>query len=390
VISLSRKLIITKYNENILAFRFDENTATDIYSCNDESLIGNIYVGVVSDVVNNINAAFITFKNGCKGYYPLNDNKPIYLNKKNNEKICQGDRILVQVTSDKIKTKDYTLSSNISFRGKYVVYTHNIPGINISKKISDNQKRNELKSLLEDYNNDEYGFILRTSCINASIDAIKEEMNYFIELFSKVVESAFHARVCNFIYGESSVLKRAKDACYKLIDEIIVDDEDIYEELMQDEEIKQSEKVRLYSDASYSLKKLYSLDTVLKDTMSKRVWLKSGAYLIIEHTEALHVIDVNTGKISHKGDKEQIFFKTNMEAASKICNEIRKRNLSGIIIIDFINMKNKEHYTELSVKMQKLLDNDEISSTVVGFTNLGLMEVTRKRVNKPLFEVLNS
>ncbi len=386
---LNNKLVISEFKGNILAFRFDNNTVTDIYSCNDDSLIGNIYVGVVSDVVPNINVAFITFKNGCKGYYPLNDNTPIYLNKKNSDKICQGDRILVQVTSDKIKSKDYTISSNISFRGRYVVYTHNISGVNISKKITDSAKRAWLKSYLEQYENSDFGLILRTTCNEASIEDIISEIEYFINKYKSVYEMATHANVCNMIYGESIVIKRAKDACYKNIDEIITDDLDIYNTLMTDEELQQSGIVRFYEDSSYSLKKLYSLETILKESLMKRVWLKSGAYLIIEHTEALHVIDVNTGKISTKGNKENIFFKTNMEAAVKICNEIRKRNLSGIIIVDFINMKKKEHYAELTSKMQSLLNNDDVSSTVVGVTNLGLMEITRKRVNKPLYEVLN-
>ena len=146
MISLNKKIIFSKVcTENLFAFKFIDEKLFSIEYCDIDNIVGNIYVGIVSDIVKNINAAFVGFAKGLKGYYLIDDNKPIYLNPKNTDTLCQGDRVLVQVSSDKVKTKEYTLTSNISFTGKYVVLTVGRTGINVSKKIKDNHLREELK-----------------------------------------------------------------------------------------------------------------------------------------------------------------------------------------------------------------------------------------------------
>ena len=168
--------------------------------------------------------------------------------------------------------------------------------------------------------------------------------------------------------------------------EIVTDDPELYEEMVGSEAIPAGHAVRLYEDASYPLEKLYSLATKIEGALSTRVWLKSGAYLIIEPTEALTVIDVNSGKYeAHKG--EQDYYKAiNMEAAVEIAYQIRLRNLSGMILVDFINMTNPMDQEELIKEMQRLLLRDRVKTCVVDFTRLGLMEITRMKTVPPLLE----
>lgn len=382
---MSKQLIITNVKEKKFAFKLQDKKVFSIEYCDTDNIVGNIYVGVAGDIAKNINAAFINFDNGKKGYYLIDDNKPVFLNNKNTNRICQGDRILIQVLSDKIKTKEYTVTSNISFTGKYVVITVGKSGVNISKKISDSKRRSELKSLVSDYSND-FNFIMRTDCNDAENEAILCEAKSLIDDFVRIKEKAMHLTVGSVVKNAKSDFYRiAKEAVNKEFDEVITDDESVYEELLEDEQIKN--KLRLYTD-DFPISKLYSLENEIQNSLSKRVWLNSGAYLIIEHTEALNVIDVNTGKIVKKGDREKLFYSINLEAAKAISKEIRKRNLSGIIIVDFINMKDSENNKKIVEEMKKLVSFDEVTTNVVGLTKLGLMEITRKRIKKPLYELL--
>lgn len=390
MISLSNKLIISRIKENtILAFKFIDDKIFGIYYCDANNIVGNIYVGIVSDVLKNINAAFIGFDKGLKGYYLINDNKPLYLNNKNTDKICQGDRILVQVSSDKVKTKDYTLTSNITFTGKYVVLTVGKTGINISRKISDNNLRKQIKEHFSCFQNEEYGFIIRTGCNLETLADAKKEASAFVENWIALKEKAMHITAGAIVSKtDSDIVSLSLENYHKDIDEIITDDKEILDALLSNEILAQSGIVRFYEDTGFSLSKMYNLDKIISGALSKKVWLKSGAYLVLEPTEALHVIDVNTGKADLKGNREDVFLKINLEAARAIALEIRKRNLSGIIIIDFINMKNEENNKLILEEMKRLVSTDYVTTTVVGLTNLGLMEITRKRIKKPLSELL--
>jgi ribonuclease G len=172
--------------------------------------------------------------------------------------------------------------------------------------------------------------------------------------------------------------------------EIITDDTEIYQHIKEESLDQECEGLRLYEDKLLPLYKLYSLETELERALSRKVWLKSGGYLVIEQTEALTVIDVNTGKFTTKKQgseaKEAGFVKTNKEAAEEIARQLKLRNLSGIIIIDFINMTQADNNSELMMYLRSLIKNDQITTTVVDITKLGLVEITRKKSGKSLSE----
>lgn len=370
---MNNKLIISDYFKGkLLGFLFENDSLIRIKNLKNDSLVGNIYCGYVKDVVKNINACFITIENDQKGYMVI----------KENETIKQGSKILVQVISDKIKTKDYAVTSELTFNGKYVVLTEGNKNFSISKKITDNEKRNQLKSVFDKYNNDEFGLILRTSCINASIDEICDEINELISKRQNIYNKFEHATPKQCLYNANSISNTIEDLVNKYNCQIFTEDSSIYNLLKEDFDVYFNDKEKI------NLTNKYSLDKHLKQSLDKFVWLKSGAYLIIEQTEALTVIDVNSGKAEINSNRNNTFKKINKEAAIEALRQIQIRNLSGIIIIDFINMNNQQDYFELKQILKERALYDYSKCNIIDFTKLGLLEISRKKSEKPLYQIL--
>ncbi|BCN30692.1 ribonuclease E/G [Anaeromicropila herbilytica] len=391
---MKQKLIITCEESRIVSSLFEENNLVQINVTpnNDTSLLGNIYVGKVKNIVKNINAAFIEIQKDVMCYYSLEENKhPIFVNPKNNEKVTIGDDIIVQVIKENIKTKAPVVSSNLNLTGKYSVLTHGKTLIGVSNKISDDTERMRLRNIVNEYKNEDYGFILRTNAIHADKAVIQSEINSLLKLYNEIKEYGIHRTAFSLLHATPpSYICDIRDGFASNLDEIIVDNQDIYDETKdyllkyQKEDI---EKLRLYNDPMISLTNLYSIQTKLESALREKLWLKSGASIIIQPTEAFVVIDVNTGKaISGKKKSEDTFFKINMEAAIEIAKQIRLRNLSGIIIVDFIDMESSEHREQLKQTLIHLLQEDPIKTTLVDITALNLVEITRKKVRKPLHE----
>lgn len=405
------KLIITKINvhgkEMIFRGFHDGNQFYQIgLECDDDGTtasVGNIYVGRVRDVVKNINVAFIEYNNGKVGYFSIAENKnPIFLNTKSTNKICQGDLLLVQILKEAVKTKEPVLTSNISLTGKYVVLNVSKNGIGFSNKIKNTLFKNEVKNALtgllaynSEQSNETYGAVVRTNAVNADISDIKEELFLLIEKYRKMLKEA-KCRTCfSLMHREDyNYLKFIKGAYSGEITEIITDNEQIHENiriyLNENGFTGYLECFRFYKDFLLPLYKLYSIESLLKNITDKKVWLKSGAYLVIEPTEAMVVIDVNTGKCIKGKDLRHTILNVNLEAAKEIAYQIRLRNLSGIILIDFINMEIEEDKQKLVSVLNDYLLKDKIKTTLVDMTKLDLVEVTRKKTEPPIEEQMKN
>lgn len=358
-----------------------------------ESILGNIYVGRVEQVVKNINAAFISFGKNQKGYYSIKDNKyPYYLNQKKNTNPVQGDLLLVQVEKESVKTKDPTLTSDFNLTGRYAVLTVGNNHMSISGKIQDEAWKNECRSACKAYCTEEYGFIVRTNAYEAPLEDIIIEIRELSAQYEKIKQDALYRNAHSLIFkAPSSCLKNLRDVYTEDLSEIITDEPLLYtqmKEYLQSSSPAMLDKLVLYEDSLLPLSKLYSLTTVTERALKSRVWLKSGGYLVIEPTEALTVIDVNTGKCTTKKNVEEMRLSINKEAAKEIAKQLRLRNLSGIIIVDFINMDSKEAEKELLEYFSYELKKDPVKTYLAGLTSLGLAEVTRKKVKKPFMEQL--
>ncbi|MBP3488102.1 MAG: ribonuclease E/G [Roseburia sp.] len=373
------------------------------------SLLGNIYIGKVENIVKNLNAAFVKITPDQRCYLPLEELKhPVFTKKVSAKKeLVQGDELLVQVEREALKTKEPAVTANLSLTGKYVVLTTGNHRIGVSSKLP-KEKREHFKELLSAEARD-YGIIVRTNAANVTEEEVLKELEELEARYQSLVESAQFKTCYSLLYQEPpECLKHLRDLREDMLEEIVTDDPALFEEVCAEYGIgrdalmtkgsvpvpvsevvpKEGVRIRHHDDPGITLSALYGVSAQLKDAISERVWLKSGAYLIIQPTEAMTVIDVNTGKNMAKKEVQENFLRVNKEAAEEIARQLRLRNLSGIIVVDFMNLKSEEAKAELLSHFRAALRNDPVPTQLVDMTKLGLVEVTRKKVKKSLREVI--
>ncbi len=391
---MGSKLIYIRDNKRIITGLVDDTGLVEVQAdpVEDESLLGNVYLGKVKNIVKNINSAFVEVEDGKMCYLALSDVKaPVMANNDHPGKLRAGDELIVQVVRDSARNKAPLATSDFSLAGKYVVLVHGRSAIGISQKIKDDAKRKRLKEILKPYLNSNYAFIVRTNAESAPEELLEREVARLANDYRQIVEFGVHWKCFSKLYSTPpAYLWEIRDGYAEDIDEIKTDDDVIYEQLknyLNEYQPEDAPKLVKYTDKQLSLSKLYGIMEKIAKALRERVWLESGAYLVIQPTEALTVIDVNTGKaIAGKTAPEETFLAVNLEAADEIARQIRLRNLSGIIIIDFIDMVQEEHRKELLKALSNVLSKDRIPTKVIDMTQLNLVEVTRKKIRKPLSE----
>lgn len=357
----------------------------------DRSILGNIYIGKVKNIVKNIGAAFVEIGDGCMGYLSLADGYIHHASAASPDgKLRAGDEIVVQVDRDAVKTKAPVLTGNLNFTGRYIVLTAGKRQLGFSSKLSDLEWKKRIKPILEAEKEEDFGIIVRTNAPEASFDTILEELKSLKAIYRRVMEDALHRTCCSLLYRTPpSYLTDIRDSFHGSLGAIVTDETDIYEAIqayLKSFQPGDLQKLIFYDDALLPLSKLYKVEKSMNEALGKRVWLKSGGYLVIEPTEALCVIDVNTGKYSGKKNLHDTIMKINTEAAVEIARQLRLRNLSGIIIIDFIDMETEEDQQELLSVLSRVLAKDPVKTSVVEITKLNLVEVTRKKIRRPFHE----
>ncbi len=386
------KIIITTVKKHILALLHKDNRILSARVMKtDDHVVGNIYVGRVQSISENIGAAFVDIGGGCLTFLPLAEAKSAHItNRKADGKLKAGDELLVRIVKDAMKTKLAGVSTKLTLTGRYVVVGEKTSGtVHISSKLTD-EERDHFRSLepLKQIAAD-YSLIVRTNAASLIDDApLIAEAEELSETLAHILQIA-DSRTCYSCLHRSLpdwavFVENAYRAEY---DEVVTDLADVYRDL-QDICGKAAIPIRFYEDPLLPLYKLYALEARLQELIDKKVWLKSGGYLVIEPTEALVSIDVNTGKFETGKEPEETYRRINNEAAEAIAWQLRARNLSGIILVDFINLKNQEHETALLDKMRKLLKQDPVHTRVVDMTALGLMEITRKKIDPGLAQQL--
>ena len=395
---MNNKLLITKLDNRIVSafFRDMELIQVSINKPREEEILDNVYLGKVQNIVTNIKAAFIEIADGRVCYYSINENQyPImsnsYTDEQEKTKLKIGDELIVQVTREGVKSKAPVVSSNVNITGKYVALTHGKNKLGVSKKITDSKERTRLRRIAKQFANKNYGFVFRTNSADISEEKIVSEINKLIKIYDEIRTYGVHKNRFSLIYeAPAAYICDIRDGYSEKVDEFITDDKELYDKMKGYLEHYQPEdlpKLRFYDDKMISLANLYGLRSKIEEATKPLVWLKSGGSLVIQPTEALTVIDVNTGKaVSGKKKVQETFLKVNLEAAKEIAKQIRLRNISGIIIIDFIDMELEKHKELLMETLNSYLKKDPIKTNLVDMTALGLVEVTRKKVRKPLHE----
>lgn len=385
---MGNKLLITKLNRNNITYiataLYSEKQLLELYlePIERESILDNIYVGRVKDIVKNLNAAFIEIAPKMSCYYSLEDcHNPLYVKKINSPRMVQGDEVVVQVVKENIKTKPPKVSTNLTFAGTYLILTTENTSLGISRKLQE-EERERLRKLLEPYKNDKFGFVVRTNAAKTEPSEILKEYEGLKQEYEQLMQTAVH-RTCFSCLRKSppEFLAILKNLDASELEEIITDDLELWEQIKA-----KGFQVTLYEDKMLSLSSLYSLEIRLQEALKERVWLKSGGYLVIQPTEALTVIDVNSGKSVAKKKVQEHYLNINLEAAKEIAHQLRLRNISGIIIVDFIDMKEQSAKDELMVQLRRFVKADSVPVQVVDMTRLNLVELTRKKVRKSLRE----
>ncbi len=336
----------------------------------DESVVGNIYAGRVESVVKGIRAAFINIGEQRNGILYLDDFD-----------IKQGDTVIVQAEKEPVNEKGAVLTRKISFPGRFCVLIPNDKGVGVSKKIDSAEERKRIRDAVVHNMPEGYGIIVRTGAEGKSDDDFIKEIDVLHKRAESVLKRADFIRPPAILYKKmSSSDKMIIELLGEGIDEIVINEKKVYEHVLELVNFYGEDNTKvIYYDGVVPVFENYMIESKADKVFDKKIWLKSGGFLVIEHTEAMDVIDVNTGKFTGKKDFDKTVLKTNIEAAYEAARQIRLRNLSGIILIDFIDMKDEDDKKELIRVMEAAVKKDRVKTYIHGITRLGLMEITRKK-----------
>jgi ribonuclease G len=397
-------------DKNLIEFH-QENT-------NENFVVGDIFLGTVRRIVPGLNAAFVDIgyeKDAFLHYLDLGPNirslnkfVKLHQSKKSpNVKVNDfkmepqieklgkitdvlktNQQILVQVVKEPISTKGPRLSCELSLAGRYIVLVPFSGSVNVSKKVTDNSERKRLVKLLSSIKPENFGVIVRTVAETKDVAELDKDLTDLVTLWEKGIAKLPVAKPRDKVIGEMNRANSLlRDILNESFDSIMVDDKEVYEEIKDyiKEIAPDKEKiVKLYSGKA-KVFEAYGIEKQLKMLFGQTVSMASGGYLVIEHTEALHVIDVNSGnKSSGEADQETTAFNVNTEAAAEIARQLRLRDMGGIIVIDFIDMKNPEHKRLLYEQMKKEMKTDRAKYTILPLSKFGLMQITRQRVRPEL------
>ena len=361
-------------------------------------LVGNIYVGRVVRVLPGMQSAFVEIGLERAAFLHIAD---IWEHRQNGHEtkpieriLHEGQSLLVQVIKDPIGTKGARLSTQVSLAGRLLVYLPQDSHIGISQRIEDEAERENLRGRLQQLLPEGLtgGFIIRTMAETATEREMKNDIDYLTKLWADLTAKSGALPVPSPIYQDLSLAQRVlRDMVTEETARILVDSRETHQK-MQDfaRQYTQAivDRIAHYSGGERPLFDLHGVEDEIEKALARRVDLKSGGYLIIDQTEAMTTIDVNTGGFVGGRSFDDTIFKTNLEAAQVIARQLRLRNLGGIIIIDFIDMENADHRAAVLAEFGKALERDRTRLTVNGFTQLGLVEMTRKRTRESLAHVL--
>jgi ribonuclease G len=381
-------------------------------------LTGNIYKGKVTNILHNIQSAFIDIAEGENGFIHISDiventkkfeemfdmdfdlaedQKPVKPAKKqqqNIDEILQLEQpVLVQVVKEPIGSKGARLTSNVSIAGRYLVLLPNSPHRGVSRKIEDRSARDRLKKLIRAFEMPkDMGLICRTASKNATTDALINEAHDLIKTWQDIVEKFHKNQNPCCLYEESDLIKRAViTAVDKRLDRLLIDDYETYQickHLYGKYATEHQVRIEFYRDKLPMFER-FNIEKEIEKALRRKIWLASGGYLFFERTEAMYTIDVNSGRSTkNNGDVEETLVRINLEAAEEIARQLRLRNIGGLVICDFIDMRSRKNQRRVLEKLKECMKEDSAKCTILGMSEFGLVEMTRQRNRESLIQTL--
>ena len=357
----------------------------------------NIYKGKIKKIEPSLEACFVDYGQKRQGFLPFKEIARSYLSYKDGERanpknaLEEGQEVLVQVTKDERGNKGAAMTTYISLAGRYLVLMTNNPrGGGISRRV-DEQERQEMRAILQQLDVPKgMSVIVRTAGIGRTLEEIKWDLDYLLQLWDAVLEASRQPDVQNLILQESSLVIRAiRDYYQPDIGEILIDTREVYDKVVQFMSLVMPNyvnRVKLYEDRGIPLFSRYQIEHQIESAYSRDVPLPSGGSIVIDHTEALVSVDVNSAKSTRGADVEETAFKTNLEAAEEVARQMRLRDLGGLIVIDFIDMENQKNQREVENTLKEALKFDRARVQMSRLSRFGLLELSRQRLQLSLGE----
>jgi ribonuclease G len=365
----------------------------------NRGIVGNIYNGKVNRVLPGMEAAFVDIGLEKAGFLHVSDiDKKVSVEAEAhqpaiNELLREGQALMVQVVKDPMGTKGARLTTSISVPSRYLVYMPNSSMIGISVKIEDEAERERLRALLGEFLNDNRkgGCIVRTAAVGVDEEELHRDIKFLSKLWDELAESARSVKPGTLVHEDLPLsIRTLRDMVGKDTSIVKVDSRETYQKMIKfaGRYIPDLPAKIEHYPGERPLFDLYNIDDEIQRALGRQVGLKSGGYLIIDQTEAMTTVDINTGAFVGHHNLEETIFKTNMEASQAIARQLRLRNLGGIIIIDFIDMAHEDHQRQVLKSLEKHLAKDHAKTQVFDVSPLGLVEMTRKRTRESLEHVL--
>jgi ribonuclease G len=365
--------------------------------------VGDIYKGVVSKVLPGMQAAFVEIGLPKAAFLHASDMLSAMLDIESfdldegsrrgsgrasiQEMLEKDQEILVQVIKEPIGTKGAKLSGRLSLPGRSLVLMPGLDRIGVSRKIGDREERMRLKRILRELRPRNAGLICRTASVGQSKRELVEDVNYLVELWKEIEQLAAKADPPALIHRDMSMTTGLmRDIFTTEVDRVVVDSKDVYKEILRYLKVVAPElksRVKLYTGEGPIFDE-YGIEAEIQKSFERKVWLKKGGYIVIESTEAMVTIDVNTGRFTGKKSQDDTILKTNLEAAKEVARQLRLRDLGGIIVIDFIDMEREDHRRSVQDAFRNGLCGDRARTKMTLLSELGLIEMTRQRVREPL------
>jgi ribonuclease G len=375
---VSSALIINVHEDFVSGAILEDGELQEVFDEENETIAGNLYVGVIQKIVPALNAAFVDIDEGKNGFLRISDIGKSYIQQVLGAKHPQeGSKLLVQVKHDAVGQKGPQLTCKLSLAGRYVVYFPLSRVRGVSKKIIQQRERERLKSLFSKVERNE-GIVVRTASEGMPMEMIEEELQSLKQEWQQILASFKKSRKVKLLRREPTAIDYVlRERLNKNVDEVYVNEEKAYELVKQ--EVKKISKSIMVHFLEGDLFERFNVYQQLNLLQRRTIDLPSGGYLALDTTEAMTVFDVNSASFTSGKNHAELAFKTNMEAAKEIARQLRLRNIGGIVVVDFIGMPSKDYYERLFKKIRESFEKDPAHVELIGFTRLGLFEMTRKR-----------
>jgi len=368
----------------------------------NQRLVGNIFKGQVENVLPGMQASFVDIGLEKNAFLYVEDAIPartpeagqIMGKSALGINICdilkQGQEVIVQIVKEPIGTKGARVTTHITLPGRYLVLMPNVNYIGISRRIEDEHERDRLRDMAASIKPDGMGVIVRTVAEGVDEDELRQDINILTNLWDKIVNRSSRGPVPNLLHRDLELVQRIlRDIFTEDVDRLIIDSSYEYEKILDLLDVLGPRlKVKVLFEERKNLFEESNIDIEMEKILKNTVWLKCGGYIVIDQAEALTAVDVNTGKYVGSTNLQDTVLKTNLEAAVEIARQLRLRNIGGIIIVDFIDMNSEEHQRQVLDVLDEEIRKDKTKTNILGITQLGLVEMTRKKVRPSLAEVL--